>query len=126
MVVGRTRTTSSEGYQATRNSSPHAAAATRRFLTVNASTASISRTAGEACCFQTALQLMYCNWSLLPRPACSTSWLPGISMHAWVVIHSLQRLQVSNSECGCCNSQGRAVSTRAPQATLVLPTEQHA
>ncbi len=58
MVVGRTRTTSSEGYQAARNSSPHAAAATRRFLTVNTSIASMSRTAGEACCFQTDLQLM--------------------------------------------------------------------
>lgn len=45
--VASRRTTSSESYQATRVSSPHAAAATRRFLAVNSS---MSRPAGGPCC----------------------------------------------------------------------------
>ena len=45
VVKTRSRITTSDAYQATRVSSPHAAAATRRFLAVNTST---SRAAGEA------------------------------------------------------------------------------
>lgn len=45
MVVTRSRITTTDGYQAARTSSPHAAAATRRFLAVNTST---SRAAGKA------------------------------------------------------------------------------
>ena len=63
MVITRSRTSTTEGYQATRTSSPHAAAATRRFLAVNTST---SRAAGKT---PRPKSLPCAHLSMRPHPA---------------------------------------------------------
>ena len=72
--VARARTASSEGFRPVRTSSPHAAAATRRFLAVNASA---SRTAGAHCFCITPLNRSHVgNAHVLRSSFCFAAILP--------------------------------------------------